>query len=176
MNWQWASTRPTASSTDLPSRRRCAAMSMNGTGSGRRCWFMEPCKDWGRGIGARLADDAARPLAGGGGCGRFHGRLEATDRNFKAGHAFVARHRRHPAGTHGAKECDQFGAQGLVMADRQMTHRVAAVRLEAEELGYLPREKVAHDDLAPGGAGDAALLECGCPVGADVRRHADGDE
>ena len=34
MNWQWASTRATASSIDLPSRRRCAAMSMKGTGSG----------------------------------------------------------------------------------------------------------------------------------------------
>ena len=42
MNWQCVSTRLTASSIDVPSRRRCAAMSMNGTGSGRRCWFMEP--------------------------------------------------------------------------------------------------------------------------------------
>jgi hypothetical protein len=44
MNWQCPSTRDTASSIDLPSRRRCAAMSMKGTGSGRRCWFMEPCR------------------------------------------------------------------------------------------------------------------------------------
>src|SRR5229473_7262918 len=174
MNWQWASTRPRASSTDLPSRRRCAAMSMNGTGSGRRCWFMEPCKGWERGIGARLADDAARPLAGGGGCGRFHGRLKATDRNFKAGHAFVAGHRRHPAGTHGVEECDQFGAQRLVMANRQMAHRVAAVRLEAEALGYLAREKIAHDVFAAGGDGDAARLERGQPVGVDMREHAGG--
>ena len=45
MNWQWLSTRETASSMDLPSRRRCAATSMKGTGSGRICWFMEPCRD-----------------------------------------------------------------------------------------------------------------------------------
>ena len=42
MNWQWSSTRATASSIDVPSRRRWAAISMKGTGSGRMCWFMEP--------------------------------------------------------------------------------------------------------------------------------------
>jgi histidinol-phosphate/aromatic aminotransferase/cobyric acid decarboxylase-like protein len=34
----------TASSTDLPSLRRCAATSMKGTGSGRVCWFILPCR------------------------------------------------------------------------------------------------------------------------------------
>ena len=39
-NWQCAITRPTASSIDLPSRRRCAPISKRATGSGGMCWFM----------------------------------------------------------------------------------------------------------------------------------------
>ena len=37
MNWQWASTRDTASSMDLPSLCRCATMSMKGMGWERTC-------------------------------------------------------------------------------------------------------------------------------------------
>src|ERR1700722_5090456 len=134
MNWQWASTRPTASSIDLPSRRRCAARSMKGTVSLRRRWFMEPCDSSEGDIGNRdLADDAARSLAGGGSRGPGRG-FQATGRDLEAGHGFLARHRRHAAAAHGVEECDQFGAQRLVMTDRQMTHRIAAIRLEAETL------------------------------------------
>src|SRR5437879_5445451 len=110
-------------------------------------------------LGHALADNAARSLARGG--DRLRGSFQATDRNFKAGHAFVAGHRRHPARTHGVEECDQFGAQRLVMSNGQMAHRVAAVRLEAKALGYLAGEKIAHDVFAAGGDGDAARLERG---------------
>src|SRR5467141_1428790 len=171
MNWQWSSTRATASSTDLPSRRRCAARSMKGTGSGRRCWFMEPCKDLERDINARLADNAARPLEGCG-CGGSCGSFQATDRDFKAGDAFVAGHRGHAAGAHRAEERDQFGPQRLIMAHRQMAHRVAAVRLEAEALGHLTGEEIAHHVFAAGGDGDVTRLERRQPVGVDMREHA----
>src|SRR5712664_314553 len=196
MNWQWVSTRETASSTDLPSRRRCAARSMKGTGSGRRCWFMLPCEVLEGDICAwslafnhgrarycwvingesrlQLADDTPRPLAGGRGRGGLGGSFQAADRNFKAGHAFVAGHRGHAAGAHGADERDQFGAQRLVMANGQMTHRIAAVRLEAETFGYLAGEKIAHDVLVAGGDGDVARLERRQPVGIDMRQYAGG--
>src|SRR6266568_9522461 len=101
-----------------------------------------------------LADHTPRPLAGRSGCGGLRGSFQAADRNFKAGHAFVAGHRWHAAGAHGAEERDQFGSQRLVMADGQMTHRIAAVRLEAETFGYLAGEKIAHHVLAAGGDGD----------------------
>src|SRR6266699_3936899 len=97
-----------------------------------------------------LADHTPRPLAGGRGRGGLGGSFQAADRNFKAGHTFVAGHRGHAAGAHGAEERDQFGAQRLVMADGQMTHRIAAVRLETETFGYLAGEKIAHDVLAAG--------------------------
>src|SRR6266478_4915703 len=174
MNWQWVSTRDTASSTDLPSRRRCAARSMRGTGSGRRCWFMEPCRNLEWDIDARLADHAARALEGCGGCGRPCRSFQATDRDFKAGDAFVAGHRGHAAGAHRAEERDQFGPQRLVMAHRQMPHRVAAVRLEAEALGHLTGEEIAHHVFAAGGDGDVARLERRQPVGVDMREHAGG--
>src|SRR6266852_6278252 len=173
MNWQWVSTRETASSTDLPRRRRCVARSMKGTGSGRRCWFMEPCKDLEWDINARLADNAARPLEGCG-CGRSCRSFQATDRDFKAGDAFIAGHRGHAAGAHRAEERDQFGPQRLIMAHRQMAHRVAAVRLEAEALGHLAGEEIAHHIFAAGGDGDVARLERRQPVGVDMRENARG--
>ena len=37
------------------------------------------------------------------------------------------------------EEGDELGAQRLGVADRQMPHRIAAVGLEAEALGHLPR-------------------------------------
>src|ERR1700682_840697 len=173
MNLQWVSTRETASSTDLPSRRRCAARSMKGTGSGRRCWFMEPCRDLEWDIDARLADNAARALEACG-CSRSSGSFQATDRDFKTGDAFVAGHRGHAAGAHRAEERDQLGPQRLVMAHRQMPHRVAAIRLEAEALGHLAGEEIAHHVFAAGGDGDVARLERRQPVGVDMREHAGG--
>src|SRR5476649_59574 len=80
---------------------------------------------------AALTNHAARPFAGGGG-GRLRGSFQASDRNFEAGHALLTGHRRNAAGAHGVEERDQFGTQWLIVADRQMTHGITAVRLEAE--------------------------------------------
>src|SRR3954470_15547000 len=99
------------------------------------CWFMEPCLDQNESFSA---DDAARSLARSG--GRGFGRLfEAADRDFETGDTLVAGNRRHIAGADGIEECDQLGAQRFVMADRQMPHRIAAIGLEAEAFGHLPR-------------------------------------
>src|SRR6202790_2761860 len=105
MNWQWPITRETASSMDLPSRRRCAARSMKGTGSTGMCLFMGSFADY----EGKSADDAARPLARGRGRGGPGRRFAAAGRDFKAGGALVAGHPRDPAATHGMKERDQFG-------------------------------------------------------------------
>src|SRR6185437_437222 len=83
---------------------------------------------------------AARPFADerhGGGPG---GGFKATRGNFEAGHALIARDRRRAAGTHRVQEGDQFGTQRLIMADRQMAHGIAAVRLEAEAFSDLARQ------------------------------------
>ena len=58
------------------------------------------------------------------------------------------------------------------MADRKMAHRIAAVGLEAEALGDLPRQQVAHDVLVARRHRDVARLERREPVGVDVREHA----
>ena len=104
----------------------------------------------------------------------FAGRFQAADRDFEAGDALVAGHRRHAAGAHGIEERDQFGAQRLVMADRQMAHRIAAVRLEAEAFGDLAGEQIAHHIFAAGRDRDVARLERRQPVGVDVGEHAGG--
>src|SRR5580698_8178827 len=123
MNWQWVSTRATASSIDLTSRRRCAPMSIKGTGSRGVCWFMEPSKSK---FESGSADDAARAFASRGGRGWPGRGFQATDGDFEAGDAFVAGHRGHAAAANGTEERDQFGTQRFVMSDRQMTHRIAA--------------------------------------------------
>src|ERR1700674_747552 len=175
INWQWASTRETASSTELPSRRRCAAISMKGTGSGRWCWFMEPCKIvWVLDNESGLTDDAPRSLAGGRSGGGPGGTFKATDRDLETGDALVAGHRRHAATAHGAEERDQLGAQRFVVADRKVAHRIAAVRLEAETFGHLTGEKVAHHIFAAGRNRDVARLERRQPVGVDMGKHAGG--
>src|SRR5438876_5506898 len=129
---------------DLPSRARWAAISMKGTGSGRMCWFMEPCR-----YRLRSAGDAARPFARYGGR-RPRRRFAAADRDFEAGDALVAGDRGQIAGADRIAEGDQFGAQRLIMADRQMAHRIGAVGLEAEALGDLARQQIAHDIFAAG--------------------------
>src|ERR1700722_5724086 len=60
------------------------------------------------------------------------------------------------------------------MADREMTHRVAAVRLETEAFGHLARQQIADDVFALGRDVDGARLERGQPVGVDVGEHARG--
>src|SRR4029077_19551695 len=84
-----------------------------------------------------LADDAPGSLEGVRSYRRPGGTFEATDRNFQAGDAFVAGHRGLAAAAYGADKGDQFGAQGLIMADRQMGHRIAPVRLEGGAPGPL---------------------------------------
>src|SRR5579862_1593496 len=147
MNWQCVSTRPTASSTVEPSRRRWAAMSMNGMFSIRRCWFMEPCKGWDN-IERWSLTDKARPLAGRRARSRLGRIFQAADRDLEAGDALVAGHRRMASTSHGAQERHQLGAQRLVMADRQMAHRVAAIGLEAETFRHLARQQIAHHIFA----------------------------
>ena len=60
------------------------------------------------------------------------------------------------------------------MADREMAHGIAAVGLEAEALGHLAGEQVAHHVFAARGDGDVARLERREPIGVDVREHAGG--
>ena len=99
---------------------------------------------------------------------------QAADGDFEAGDAFFAGHRRRRAGAHRAQERQQLGAQRLGMTDRKMAHRIAAVRLEAEALGHLAGEQIAHDVFAARRDGDVARLERRQPVGVDVREHARG--
>src|SRR4029077_19037746 len=121
-----------------------------------------------------LADDTPGSLEGVRSYRRPGGTFEATDRDFEAGDAFVAALRGRAAAAYGADKGDQFGAQGLVMADRQMAHRIAAVRLEAEALGHLTGEQIAHHIFAARRHGDAARLERRQPVGVDMGKHARG--
>ena len=72
------------------------------------------------------------------------------------------------------RKAKQLGAQRLGMADREMAHGIAAVRLEAEAFGHLARQQIAHDVFAAGGDGDVARLERRQPIGVDVREHAGG--
>ena len=58
------------------------------------------------------------------------------------------------------------------MTDREVTHRIGAIRLEAVAFGHLARQQVAHHVLAPGRNGDVARLERREPVGVDLRQHA----
>jgi len=146
MNWHGRAPGATASSTDLPSRRRCAARSMKGTGSGRRCWFMVPCNRLKGDIcacvafalnhgpraryfgaingesrlqlfpGRTLATTPPRPLAGGRAAAGLAG-FPGSGSQFQG----LPRLRRPvTAGTPpertAPKERDQFGAQRLVMA------------------------------------------------------------
>ena len=101
-------------------------------------------------------------------------RFEAADRDLEARHALFAGHRRRAAGAHRLEECDQLGAQRLVVTDRQMPHRIAAVGLEAETFGDLARQQIAHDIFAAGRDRDVARLERRQPVGVDMREHAGG--
>ena len=55
-----------------------------------------------------------------------------------------------------------------------MAHRIAAVRLEAETLGDLAGQQIAHHVFAARRDGDVARLERRQPVGVDVRQHAGG--
>src|SRR6478736_1478058 len=120
----------------------------------------------------RSAGHAARPHTGGrrrgGPCWRF----QAANRDFKAGDALVASYLRYTVGSDRSEKRDQLGAQRLVMSDRQMPHRVTAVRFEAEALGDLAGEKIARDILIPGRDRDVARLERGQPVGVDMGEHA----
>src|SRR6185437_13193598 len=114
--------------------------------------------------GPILAADEARSLAGRRtrrGLGRI---FEAANGDLEAGNALIAGHRRLVAADR-AQERNQFGAQRLVMADRQMPHRVAAVGLEAEALRDLAGEQIAHDIFVARRDRHVARLERRQPVG-----------
>src|ERR1700751_5756129 len=101
---------------------------------------MGPCTD-GETDTKALARDAARALAGGGSRGGLRRGFQTAGRDLEARDTFVAGDGRHAAGTHRLQERDQLGTQRLVMADREMAHRVAAVGLEAEAFSDLARQQ-----------------------------------
>ena len=68
----------------------------------------------------------------------------------------------------------KLGAQRLGMTDRKMSHRIAAVGLEAVALGDLAGQKIADHVFALGGDVDGARLERRQPIGVDVGEHARG--
>src|SRR5262245_27931617 len=90
--------------------------------------------------------------------------LEAADGDFEAGHAFLAGYGRLIAAADGGDEGLQLGTQRLGVTDREMAHRVAAVRLEAEAFGDLPRQQVAHDVFVARRDGDVARFERREPI------------
>src|SRR5947209_5819618 len=116
----------------VPRRRRCAATSMNGIESMRACWFMRFRKT------TQSADNAARLAL----CGR-HVTLQAAHGDFEARHALRTGNRGWLLFADCPDEGQQLGAQRLRMPGGQMTHRIAAVGLEAEAFGDLPGQKIA---------------------------------
>src|SRR6476469_686966 len=98
----------------VPRRRRCAATSMNGIESMRACWFItNPAAN------AMSARDLARPARCGG-----HAALQAAHRDLKARDALGAADGRRLALADRLDEGEQFGAQRLGVAGRQMAHRI----------------------------------------------------
>src|SRR6478735_11690002 len=97
--------------------------------------------------------------------------FEALDGDFEARHALFPGYGRLFAVTDGTHERLQFGAQRLGMADREMAHRIAAIRLEAEALSDLPSQQVAHDVFVACRDGDVARFERREPIGVDVGEH-----
>src|SRR6185312_17024882 len=84
---------------------------------------------------AGLADDTPRALARRRCRGGPRGSFQAAGRDFQARHCFLAGHGGYAAGPDRIEERNQIGAQRFIMADREMAHRVAAVRLETEAFG-----------------------------------------
>src|SRR6266511_1756445 len=175
MNWQCPSTRAIASSTDRPSRRRCAATSVNGIGTGSRrarCFI-----EWVLNRSSRRSNTSAGQPSGAAPATAHtrHGALlEATDGDFETCDAFLACHGRLPAL---ANRCDkglQLGAQRFGVADREMAHGIAAVGLKTEAFGHLPRQQVGHDVFVARRDRDVACLEWREPIRVDVGEHAGG--
>src|SRR4051794_33501422 len=100
--------------------------------------------------------------------------LEAADCYFKARYAFIARDCRLLAVADGCDESLQLCAQRLRMANREMPHRIASVRLESEAFSHLPGQQVAHDVFVASHDSDIPRLE-GCePIRVDVRQYTGG--
>ena len=173
MNWQCSVTRAMASSMARPSLRRWAPTSMNGIGAigGADALVHQRVEFVGGKPGGVSRRPGAVPLRG---AHRRHGRpaFQAADRDLEAGDALLAGHRRRLAGADRIDEGDKLGAQRLVVADREVPHRIGAVRLEAEALGDLARQQIADHVLAAGRDRDVARLERRQPVGVDVGEHA----
>ncbi len=105
---------------------------------------------------------------------RLRSALETANRDLEASNAFLAGHRRLLPVADRTDEGLQLGAQRLGVPNREVSHRIAAIRLEAEALGDLSGQQVAHDVLVAGRDGDVARLEGREPVGVDVREHPRG--
>src|SRR4051812_14122145 len=161
INWQCSVTRAMASSMRLPRRRRCAVTSMKGIESIRVCWFITNPGTM------RLARNLAR-LAGRNG----HAALQAPHRDFEARHALGAGHRGRLRVADRLDEREQLGAQRLGMAGGEMPHRIAAIGLEAEAFGHLPRQQVADEIFLARCDVHGTCLERGEPVGVDLSEHA----
>src|SRR5471030_1964506 len=151
----------------FPSWRRCAATSMKGIGwvSTRACWFIfwleeVSCK--------KSASDLARGTARHGGGPA----LQALDRDLQARDTLVAADDRLLVVADRLHESQKLGAQRLGVADRQMPHRIAAVGLEAEALGHLPRQKIADHVFVARRDVHGARLERRQPIGIDVGENA----
>src|SRR5438874_12813648 len=105
---------------------------MSGIESMRACWFITNPKM------RRSADDAARLALGG-----CHVALQAAHGDFEARDTLRAGHRRRLLLADRLDESEQLGAQRLGMPRRQVSHRIAAIRLKSEAFGHLPRQKIA---------------------------------
>mgnify|MGYP006920630455 CR=1 FL=1 len=60
------------------------------------------------------------------------------------------------------------------MTDRQMPHRIAAIRLKPEALGDLARQQIASHVFTARRDDDVSRLEWRQPIRVDVRQHAGG--
>src|SRR5437016_5576816 len=152
-----------------PSRRRCAATSMNGMNGGiivRK--FIDAFAR------ARLsANDSAWAFPfDGHDSGRR--RAKAAGSDFKACDGLFAGHCRRRPRAYGAQEGEQLRAQRLGMSYRQVAHRIAAIWLETEAFGDLARQQIAGHVLAASSDSDVSRLEWRQPICVDVRKDARG--
>src|SRR5438094_545503 len=70
---------------------------------------------------------------------------EAAHGDIEAGDAFFPGDGGNRSVTDRGHERGKLGAQRLRMADREVPHRIAAVRLKAEAFGDLAGQEIAHD-------------------------------
>ena len=116
-----------------------------------------------------LTDDGTRPFSLRR-CGRrTMGQTARCD--LKACHRLLSCHGGRGACTNSAQKCEKLRAKRLRVPHRQMAHRVAAVRLEAEAFRHLSRQQIAGDIFAARRDGYVARFERRQPIRVDVRKH-----